>query len=243
MPAARPHLRRAAARQGAPDRARQGSARRQEAGQGHPRAGGLPGRTAADDRERHLRRQRHRARHRLAAAPQPGRVLRSRPGQDAQLRQAAVLGARHSLPRLVARLRVRRRRTACSRASTAAASCRSRSCCARSGYSDEQMLDIFFEKNTFYLSTDRDRAGPRAAAPARRDRELRDQASAARSSSRKAAASPRATCARSKTPRSTRLPVPPEYLVGKVLAHDVVNTETGEILAKANEMLTAATDR
>ena len=38
-----------------------------------------------------------------------------------------------------------------------------------------------------------------------------------------------------------RLPVPTEYLVGKVLAHDVVNTETGEILAKANEVLAAAT--
>ncbi len=38
----------------------------------------------------------------------------------------------------------------------------------------------------------------------------------------------------------TRLRVPREYVYGKVLAHDVVNTETGEILAKANEVLTAA---
>ena len=35
--------------------------------------------------------------------------------------------------------------------------------------------------------------------------------------------------------------MPAEYLVGKVLAHDVVNTETGEILAKANEVLVTAT--
>ena len=35
-----------------------------------------------------------------------------------------------------------------------------------------------------------------------------------------------------------RLPVPIEYLQGKILAHDIVNTETGEILAKANEVLT-----
>jgi DNA-directed RNA polymerase subunit beta len=35
------------------------------------------------------------------------------------------------------------------------------------------------------------------------------------------------------------LPVPREYLQGKILAHDVINTETGEILAKANEVLTA----
>ena len=37
----------------------------------------------------------------------PGRVLRARPRQDALFRQAALLGPRHSLPRLVARLRVR----------------------------------------------------------------------------------------------------------------------------------------
>src|SRR6202050_2046414 len=37
-----------------------------------------------------------------------------------------------------------------------------------------------------------------------------------------------------------RLRVPREYIYGKVLAHDVVNTETGEIIAKANEVLTAA---
>ena len=38
----------------------------------------------------------------------------------------------------------------------------------------------------------------------------------------------------------TRLRVPREYVYGKVLAHDVVNTDTGEIIAKANEVLTAA---
>ena len=37
-----------------------------------------------------------------------------------------------------------------------------------------------------------------------------------------------------------QLPVPRDYLYGKVLAHDVVNAETGEILVKANEVLTAA---
>src|ERR1700733_6956401 len=37
-----------------------------------------------------------------------------------------------------------------------------------------------------------------------------------------------------------RLRVPREYIQGKVLAHDVVNTGTGEIIAKANEVLTAA---
>jgi DNA-directed RNA polymerase subunit beta len=37
-----------------------------------------------------------------------------------------------------------------------------------------------------------------------------------------------------------KLTVPREYIYGKILAHDVVNTDTGEVLAKANEVLTAA---
>jgi DNA-directed RNA polymerase subunit beta len=37
-----------------------------------------------------------------------------------------------------------------------------------------------------------------------------------------------------------QLAIPREYLYGKILAHDVVNTDTGEIIAKANEVLTAA---
>ena len=65
------------------------------------------GRAAADDRQRHVHHQRHRARHRLAAAPQPRRVLRSRSRQDAFVGQTAVLRAHHSLSRLLAGLRVR----------------------------------------------------------------------------------------------------------------------------------------
>jgi DNA-directed RNA polymerase subunit beta len=36
-----------------------------------------------------------------------------------------------------------------------------------------------------------------------------------------------------------KLAVPRDYVYGKILSHDVINTETGEILAKANEVLTA----
>jgi len=36
------------------------------------------------------------------------------------------------------------------------------------------------------------------------------------------------------------LTVPAAYLAGKTVAHDVVQIPTGEILAKANEELTAA---
>ena len=105
MPQPRPDLRRAAARDRAP-----GDLRPRVVEQGdqvREGAGGLHGRTAADDRQRHLHRQRHRARHRLAAAPFAGRVLRPRPRQDAQLGQAAVQRPHHSVPRLLAGLRVR----------------------------------------------------------------------------------------------------------------------------------------
>ena len=105
VPAARPHLLLGAARQGAPDHHGQGGAEGDR--QGGEGAGGLHGRDPAHDRQRLVRHQRHRARHRLAAAPLAGRVLRARPRQDALVRQAAVLGARDSLPRLLARLRVR----------------------------------------------------------------------------------------------------------------------------------------
>ena len=105
MPAARPDLLLRAARQGAADPDGQGSA--QGDGQGSQGAGSLHGRNPAHDRQRLVRHQRHGARHRVAAAPFAGRVLRARPRQDAFVRQAPVLGAGDSLPRLVAGLRVR----------------------------------------------------------------------------------------------------------------------------------------
>ncbi len=132
VPAARPDLRGAAARQGAPGRLRQGGRRPQEARQGRARAGGLPRRAAAHDRQRHLRHQRHGARNRLAAPPQPGRVLR--PRQAARpIPRASCCSRRASFP-IAARGSISSStpRTACSRASTAAASCRSRSSCAPS---------------------------------------------------------------------------------------------------------------
>jgi len=102
------------------------------------------------------------------------------------------------------------------------------------------MLDLFFEKNTFYLSPNGIELALVAAAPARRDGELRDP------HRRQGHRRGRAPHHRAPRPPAggrgvDRLPVPTEYLVGKVLAHDVVNTETGEILAKANEILTAVT--
>ncbi len=106
------------------------------------------------------------------------------------------------------------------------------------GMNEAEMLDTFFEKNTFYLGAERIdlelipqrlrgetaifdiRVGDELIVEegrritARHVRQLEDLG-------------------------IKRLSVPRDYVYGKVLAHDIVNTETGEILAKANEVLTA----
>ena len=107
VPAARRDLCRPPARAAAPGDLRQGGPGRHQGRQGHQGAGGLHGRIAAHDRDRHLHHQRDRARHRLPVAPLPGRLLRPRQGQDPLLGQAPVLGACDPLPRVLAGLRVR----------------------------------------------------------------------------------------------------------------------------------------
>ncbi len=108
MPPARHDLFRAAQGDAAPHRVRRRSRDPGQVGQGHQGAGCVHGRHAAHDHERHLHCQRHRTRHRLADASQPGRVLRSRQGQEPFLGQASVRRPHHPLSRLVARHRVRR---------------------------------------------------------------------------------------------------------------------------------------
>ncbi|HWJ05901.1 MAG TPA: DNA-directed RNA polymerase subunit beta [Steroidobacteraceae bacterium] len=108
------------------------------------------------------------------------------------------------------------------------------------GYSDEQMLDLFFDKNTFYLSPN---GIELALVPAR----LRGETAAfeIKANGKVVVEEGRRITARHvrqlEDAGIDRLTVPTEYLNEKILAHDVVNTETGEILAKANEKLTAVT--
>ncbi len=105
------------------------------------------------------------------------------------------------------------------------------------GYTEEQVLDIFFEKNTFYLSK---KEIEFEVIPQR----LRGETAAfeIRVGKKVVVEEGRRITARHvrelEEAQVKRLPVPTEYLQGKVLAHDIVNTETGEILAKANEILT-----
>src|SRR5450432_3886376 len=108
------------------------------------------------------------------------------------------------------------------------------------GYTEEQILDIFFEKNAFYLSK---KEIEFEVVPQR----LRGETAAfeIRVGKKVIVEEGRRITARHvkelEEAGIKRLPVPTEYMQGKVLAHDIVNTETGEILAKANEILTVPT--
>ena len=123
MPAAWPDVRVAAARQSASGAPGQGIA--EQAGrQGSEGTGSVHGRNSAHDDDRFVRHQRHRTRDRFAAAPFAGRVLRTRPRQDALARASCC--SRHASFLTAARgsISSSTRRTSCSSASTAAARCR-----------------------------------------------------------------------------------------------------------------------
>src|SRR5271168_1154548 len=108
------------------------------------------------------------------------------------------------------------------------------------GYTEEQVLDMFFEKNVFHLSR---KEIEFEIIPQR----LRGETAAfeIRVGKKVIVEEGRRITARHvkelEEAGVKRLPVPTEYVQGKVLAHDIVNTETGEILAKANEILTVPT--
>jgi len=108
------------------------------------------------------------------------------------------------------------------------------------GYTEEQVLDMFFEKNVFHLSK---REIEFEIIPQR----LRGETASfeIRVGKKVIVEEGRRITARHvrdlEEAQVKRLPVPTEYLQGKILAHDIVNTETGEILAKANEILTVPT--
>ncbi|MGH8178372.1 MAG: DNA-directed RNA polymerase subunit beta, partial [Steroidobacter sp.] len=105
------------------------------------------------------------------------------------------------------------------------------------GYTEEQMLDMFFDKNTYHLSKNKIEF---ELIPAR----LRGETASftIKVGDEVIVEEGRRITARHvrqlEQKNVTRLEVPKEYMIGKVLAHDVFNTETGEILAKANEIVT-----
>jgi len=107
------------------------------------------------------------------------------------------------------------------------------------GMNEGEILDTFFDKNTFFLSKEETSL---ELVPAR----LRGETAAfeIRIGNQVVVEEGRRITARHvrqlEDAGVRKLAVPRDYIYGKILAHDVVNTDTGEIIAKANEVITAA---
>jgi DNA-directed RNA polymerase subunit beta len=103
---------------------------------------------------------------------------------------------------------------------------------------DGEILDIFFDQNTFLLSRDEVAL---ELVPAR----LKGETAAfeIRIGDQVVVEEGRRITARHvrqlEDAGVRKLAVPRDYIYGKILAHDVVDTNTGEIIAKANEVITA----
>jgi DNA-directed RNA polymerase subunit beta len=107
------------------------------------------------------------------------------------------------------------------------------------GMNETEVLDTFFDTNTFYIGKD-EVALQLVASRLRGETatfEIRIGEQVIVEEGRRITARHVRQLEEAKV---QRLRVPREYVYGKILAHDVVNTETGEILAKANDVLTAA---
>ena len=106
------------------------------------------------------------------------------------------------------------------------------------GYETEQILDLFFENDTFHISKKKIELD---LVPVR----LRGESATFDIKAGKEViveAGKRVTARHIKQLEAagiTKLEVPQEFLVGKTIAHDVMDKDTGELLAKANDELTA----
>ncbi len=102
---------------------------------------------------------------------------------------------------------------------------------------NEEMLDLFFETNDFYLSEKEIRMGlvPERLRGETAIFDIKLGRKVIVEEGRRITAKHVRDMEKSKV---NDLVVPAEYLEGKILAHDVVDTETGELLAAANDDLT-----
>jgi len=105
------------------------------------------------------------------------------------------------------------------------------------GLNNEEILDIFFETNDFYLSSKDIRMGlvPQRLRGETANFDIKLGRKLIIEEGRRITAKHVRDMEKS---RVDNLVVPAEYLEGKILAHDVVDTETGELLAAANTELT-----
>ncbi len=106
------------------------------------------------------------------------------------------------------------------------------------GYDNEQMLEMFFEQNEFEFTKD----GVKLTLVPERLRgetatfEIKNKGKVIVEEGRRITA--RAIRELEKTGIKS-LVVPPDYLVGKIIAHNVVDESTGELIAQANDEITA----
>src|SRR3954463_9816360 len=107
------------------------------------------------------------------------------------------------------------------------------------GMTEAEILDTFFDTNTFFISRDEValQLVPQRLRGETATFEIRIGDTVVVEEGRRITAR---HVRQLEDAKVTRLRVPREYVYGKVLSHDVVNTETGEVIAKANEVLTAA---
>ena len=107
------------------------------------------------------------------------------------------------------------------------------------GYDNQEILDLFFDKNTFFLSkgTVELKLVPERLRGETAMFEIRVGNKVIVEEGRRITAR---HVRQLEEAGVERLAVPPDYLQGKILAHDVVDTSTGEVLARANEVITAA---
>ena len=105
------------------------------------------------------------------------------------------------------------------------------------GLNNEEILDIFFDKNDFYISSKEVRMGlvPERMRGETAMIDIKLGRKLIVEEGRRITAKHVREMENSKV---DQLVVPTQYLEGKVLAHDVVDTETGELLAPANAELT-----
>jgi len=103
---------------------------------------------------------------------------------------------------------------------------------------NEEMLDLFFENNDFYLSDKEIKMGlvPERLRGETTSFEIKLGRKVIVEEGKRITAKHVRDMEKSTV---DKLVVPNEYLEGKILAHDIVDTETGELLAAANTELTA----
>ncbi len=108
------------------------------------------------------------------------------------------------------------------------------------GYTNEEILDIFFEKNVFHLGK-KDSAELDLVAERLRGETFNFDLRVGDKVVVEAGKRITARHVRSLQEAKIRsLEVPDEYLLGRILAHDVVDKKTGEVLASANDEINEA---